>query len=305
MRTSSLLTRHASLPLKAPAKINWFLHIAGKRDDGYHNIVSLMQCINLYDTLIFEHSDTIAVESDLDIPVNDNIVYKVMSLLKKHTSYSKGAKILLKKNIPVSAGLGGGSSDAAYTLTGLNTLWGLELRDRELNSLGAEIGSDVPFFLHGPVALVEGRGEKVKSLKINSSNVLLLVKPSFSVSTAWAYASFDKLRKHDKPVESSGEINAQKLTKKNIDIKLFCQALKKQDFAILGTMLDNDLEKVIIERYPVVREIKYRLLETGAVISAMSGSGPTVFGVFKNKDRAKQAAKAMKPHLCWVAETLT
>ncbi len=272
--------RNNSLTLRVPAKINWFLKVTGKRDDGYHNIISLMQCISLYDDLILEHADTLQVVSDLDIPLDDNLVYKAASLLKKHTSYRKGAKIILQKGIPIGAGLGGGSSNAAYTLSGLNMLWGLELNNEELRSIGTEIGSDVPFFLNGPSAIVEGKGEKLSPIKLDSSTVLLLVKPPISVSTAWAYASFDKL-------------NDSRLTKKTIDIKLLCQAFKKQDFASLSTMLSNDLEKVIIERYPVVGEIKNRLLERGVVISAMSGSGPTVFGVFDNKDMAEKAIEAM------------
>ncbi|MDH5767367.1 MAG: 4-(cytidine 5'-diphospho)-2-C-methyl-D-erythritol kinase [Nitrospirota bacterium] len=275
-----------ALLLSAPAKINWFLLVFGKRQDGYHNIMSLMQCIRLYDDLIFEHADTIEVESDSTIPVKDNLVYRAASLLKKYTSYKKGIKIIVKKNIPIGAGLGGGSSDAAYTLSGLNMVWGLELNNRDLSSIGAEIGSDVPFFLNSPVALVEGRGEKVSSLKIGSSVDILLVKPFFSISSAWAY-------KHVK-----------ELTKKTIDIKLFCQAVEKKDFASLGTMLNNDLEKGVVTRYPVVDRIKTSMRENGAVISAMSGSGPTVFGIFESKDRAKKAAKAMKPHWCRLVETI-
>jgi 4-diphosphocytidyl-2-C-methyl-D-erythritol kinase len=285
----------SSLSLRAPAKINWFLKVIGKRDDGYHNIISLMQCISLYDNLMFEHSDTIEVVSDSDIPLDDNLVYKAASLLKQYTSCKKGAKIVLQKDIPIGAGLGGGSSDAAYTLSGLNRLWGIRLNNRELSLIGAEIGSDVPFFLNGPFALVEGRGEKVTPFKINSSSVLLLVKPLFSVSTAWAYTSLDKLSLAGKPVETFDKFKISKLTKKTFDIKLFCQAFKnkKQDFASLTAMFNNDLEKVVIERYPVVREIKYRLLERGAVISAISGSGPTVFGVFESKETAHSVAKDM------------
>jgi 4-diphosphocytidyl-2-C-methyl-D-erythritol kinase len=285
----------SSLSLSAPAKINWFLKVIGKRDDGYHNIMSLMQCITLYDNLTFEHSDLIEVESDLDIPLDDNLVYKAASLLKQYTSCKKGAKIVLQKDIPIGAGLGGGSSDAAYTLSGLNRLWGIRLNNRELSLIGAEIGSDVPFFLNGPFALVEGRGEKVTPFKINSSIVLLLVKPLFSVSTAWAYTSLDKLSIDGKPVETFDKFKISKLTKKTFDIKLFSQAFKnkKQDFASLTAMFNNDLEKVIIKRYPVVREIKYRLLERGAVISAISGSGPTVFGVFESKETAHSVAKDM------------
>lgn len=281
--------------LKAPAKINWFLTVVSKREDGYHDIMSLMQCISLYDDLVFEHSGIIEVISDLDIPLEDNLVYKAASLLKQYTSYGGGARIILKKDIPVSAGLGGGSSDAAYTLLGLNKLWNLGLNNKELSLIGIRVGSDVPFFLNGPSAFVEGRGEKVTPLKINSSTVFLLVKPPVSVSTAWAYSYFGRL--------SNGE-----LTKKRVNIKLFYQTLKKQDLASLNTMLHNDLERVVVERYPVVGNIKDRMLEKGAVISAMSGSGPTVFGVFDSRDTAKKAAKSMKPSAyggwCRIVETL-
>lgn len=275
----------------APAKINWFLKILGKRGDGYHEIASLMQCIGLYDNLIFEHADTIEVVGNLNIQKKNNLIYKAASLLKRYTSYKNSARITLKKEIPVSAGLGGGSSDAAYTLLGLNMLWDLRLSKKDLSTIGMEIGSDVPFFLNGPFALVEGRGEKVTPFVINSSIVLLLVKPSISISTAWAYEGFDRF-------------NNSELTKKPPDIKLFCHALDKRDFVSLRTMLNNDLERAVIEKYPVIIEIKEKLLENKAVISAMSGSGPTVFGVFDNRDTAKKAVKAMQPYWCRIVETL-
>lgn len=275
----------------APAKINWFLKILGKRGDGYHEIASLMQCIGLYDNLIFEHADTIEVVGNLNIQKENNLIYKAASLLKRYTSYKKGARITLKKEIPVSAGLGGGSSDAAYTLLGLNMLWDLRLSKKDLSTIGMEIGSDVPFFLNSPFALVEGRGEKVTPFVINSSIVLLLVKPLISIPTAWAYEGFDRFE--------SGE-----LTKKPPDIKLFCHALDKRDFVSLRTMLNNDLERAVIEKYPVIIEIKEKLLENKAVISAMSGSGPTVFGVFESKEEAAVAAKGMGNNWCRVVETL-
>jgi 4-diphosphocytidyl-2-C-methyl-D-erythritol kinase len=277
--------------LRAPAKINWFLKIVGKRDDGFHNIISLMQCVNLYDSLVIEHADSIDIMTDLDIPLHDNIVYKTINILKKHAHCTKGARIQLKKKIPVGAGLGGGSSDAAYVLSGLNNFWGLQLSNAELNAIAAETGSDVPFFLNGTSALVEGRGEKVTPIKIQSSIMLLLVKPPVSVSTAWAYTSFDRF-------------HTDKLTKKPFDIKLFCQALNRKDFTSLGKMLDNDLEKVVAERYPVVSEIRQKLTRAGAVISGMSGSGSTVFGVFENKDKADAAAKTLRPNWSCVVETL-
>lgn len=293
MKNSPLATRSSSLFLNAPAKINWLLSVLGKREDVYHNISSLMQCISIYDNLTFEQADTIEVVSDLDIPPGDNLVYKAASFLKQYTSYKKGAKIALHKNIPVSAGLGGGSSDAAYTLSGLNRIWGLGLSNRELSTIGAEIGSDVPFFLNSSFAFVEGKGEKITPLKLNNpAIVLLLVKPSISVSTAWAYAYFDKL-------------NIGELTKKTVDIKLFCQAFLNRDLASLRATLNNDLEKVVIERYPVVGEIKEKLLKNGAIISLMTGSGPTVFGVFESKKAALTAAEKLGfNNWCRVAETI-
>jgi len=290
MRGSRLLPRN-TLSLTAPAKINWFLGVTGRRDDGYHNIVSLMQCISLHDTLTFDYADSVNIESDLDIPVQDNLVHKAASLLKGYTSCRRGANILLKKNVPVSAGLGGGSSDAACTLLGLNKLWGLGLDRKGLILIASEIGSDVPFFLNGPSALVEGKGEKTRRVKINSSVILLLVKPPVSVSTAWAYADFDRM-KHDK------------LTKKVFDIKLFCRALVRKDFAPLGNMLFNDLEEVVAGKYPVVTEIKLRLAEEGAFFSAMSGSGPSVFGVYDSREAAEKAAGRLEPHFCRVVETI-
>ncbi len=284
---SSIINHRPLLHLRAPAKINWFLSVLGKRDDGYHDIRSLIQCLSLYDDLHFHHANAIEVISDAYIPLENNLVYKAASLLQRYTSCRKGVIIVLRKNIPISAGLGGGSSDAAYTLLGLNMLWDLGLTKRKLCSIGLEIGSDVPFFLNGPSALVEGRGEKVISLNINSSMVLLVVKPPVSVSTAWAYK------------------NMKKLTKTPIDIKLFCQAIKKKDYSFLSSVLKNDLERVVVKRYPMVGKIKERLLEKGAFISAMSGSGPSVFGVFNSKEKALSAAREMGSHWCRVVTTVT
>jgi len=286
---SSTLAQNNSLFIRAPAKINWFLQVLQKRKDGYHDIVSLMQCVSLCDELIFDHADSIGVESNLDIPVSDNLVYKAASILKEFASYSKGARIILRKQIPVSAGLGGGSSDAAYTLSALNTLWKIGLQHKELCSIGARIGSDVPFFFHTPAALVEGRGDRVNSLKMDSPFRLLLVKPNVNVSTAWAYSAFDQL---------------PTLTKKPFVIKLFCRTLQKQDFLSLANMLPNDLEEAVMREYPAVSEIKHKLVKMGAEAAFMSGSGPTVFGVFRSREKAEKALVAMDPHWCRIVQTL-
>ena len=275
------------ISLTAPAKINWFLSVLNKREDGYHNIISPMQCVDLFDSLSFEEAEEIHLLSDLDIPVEGNLVHKAAALLKRVSSYKFGARIELKKNIPVAAGLGGGSSDAAYTLMGLNSLWGLNYDKRTLMRLAAEIGSDVPFFFAGPLALVEGRGEKVTELNAEGSMVVLLIKPDVSVSTSWAYNLFKT-----------------RLTKKAVDIKLFCQALERNNFAFLRDTVFNDLEDVVIGKYPVVGEIKRILARSGALFSLMSGSGPTVFSVFTASEEAVRASKNLQGEWCRVVRTL-
>ena len=275
------------ISLTAPAKINWFLSVLNKREDGYHNIVSPMQCVDLFDSLSFEEAEEIHLLSDLDVPVEGNLVYKAAALLKRVSSYKFGARIELKKNIPVAAGLGGGSSDAAYTLMGLNRLWGLNYDKMTLTQLAAELGSDVPFFLAGPLALVEGRGEKVTELNAEGSMVILLTKPDVSVSTSWAYNLFKT-----------------RLTKKAVDIKLFCQALERNNFAFLRDTVFNDLEDVVIGHYPVVGEIKTILARNGALFSLMSGSGPTVFSGFTASEEAARASKNLPGEWCRVVRTL-
>jgi len=273
--------------LQAPAKINWFLFIKGRRDDGYHDIVSPMQCVSLFDLLSFEDAPEIELLSDLDLPPGENLVYKAAVSLKKSASYPGGARIVLKKNIPLAAGLGGGSSDAAQTLIGLNKLWGLGLTGEKLMELGAGIGSDVPFFLGGPFSVVQGRGEIVKRLKTDSSVAMLLVKPDIGISASWAYGKY-----------------AAELTKKSVDIKLFCLALEKKDFAALRQMVSNDLEKGVVEKYRIVADIKEMLFKNGAEIASMSGSGSVVFGVFRSEEEARQASIRMGDYWYRVVRTL-
>lgn len=277
--------------LKTPAKINWFLSVLGKREDGYHEILSLMQSISLYDYLTFGYSDRIEVITDADIPLEENLVYRAAVLLKEKLSVNKGAIITLKKDIPVSAGLGGGSSDAACALSGLNRLWELGLKDEELIKFGGMLGSDVPFFFKAPIAVVRGRGEIVTGLEASSRHIIVIVKPALGISTKWAYSEMSRL--------------LPELTKRDNNIKLFCQALERQDFKSIALMMKNDLELPVIREVQVIGEIKDRLLAMGAEASLMSGSGPTVFGVFNSRGKAEDVAEAMKP--CWsrVVETIT
>jgi 4-diphosphocytidyl-2-C-methyl-D-erythritol kinase len=243
--------------------------------------------VSLFDVLSFEDAPEIELVSDLDIPKRENLVYKAALLLKQSASYEAGARIALKKNIPLEAGLGGGSSDAAQTLIGLNKLWGLDLGEKELTELGARLGSDVPFFIDGPFSVVEGRGEIVKKLTAGSSVWMLLVKPDIGVSASWAYGKY-----------------AAELTKKSVDIKLFCLALERKDFSALRQMVFNDLEKAVIEKYRIVADIKEMLLENGAEIASMSGSGSVVFGVFGSEDEARRASTRMGDYWCRVVRTL-
>lgn len=266
---------------RCPAKINWFLNILHQRGDGYHEISSLMQCITLCDTVTLEPSEGLEVITEAQIALEDNLVYKAAKLLKE-TSGRGGARITLKKDIPMAAGLGGGSSDAAYTLTGLNRLWGLGLARHELIELGKAVGSDVPFFFGEPAALISGRGEIVSPVRLNKTYTLALVKPQVNVSSAWAYAQADT--------------SPKKLTKKgnnDDNIKLFCHALETGDFASLSSAHGNDLEPVVAREYPVIEKIKHDLTEKGSVFSAMSGSGSTVFGVFESYEKAHKAIEGM------------
>lgn len=279
--------------LEAPAKINWSLSVLEKRQDGYHDILSLMQLVTLGDSLVFEHSDVLEVISDVPVPVSDNLVYKAMALLKERSGCRAGARITLRKEIPMAAGLGGGSSDAAVTLSGLNLLWNLGMEKGRLAEIGQELGSDVPFFFHGPLSVISGRGELVSPVAPGRSCVLLLVKPQIAVSTAWAYAELDRVT--DKRV----------LTKKDNNIKLFCQALEQGDFALLSSMRRNDLEPPVIRRYPEIGGIREELLKRGALFSSMSGSGPTVYGVFRNERDAMKALEHMLPNWCRVVRTVT
>lgn len=280
------------LILNAPAKINWFLNVLYKRGDGYHEIQSLMQYVTLSDSIVIEDSDDIRVVTDADIPPEENLVYKVASLLKETSKVKAGARITIRKEIPMSAGLGGGSSDAAFTLAGLNRFWNLNLSTQELVRLSARLGSDIPFFLNGPVAIVEGRGEIVSTIRLDRSYVILLVKPPIDISSAWAYKEMDC---HGQEV----------LTKEGNNIKLFCQALEIGDFSLLSSIQRNDLEPFVFKRYPVVGDIKYALMCNGAAFSSMSGSGPTVFGVFETEERAMEAIGHMLPNWCRVAKTVT
>ncbi len=261
--------------VSAPAKINWLLRVKGRRDDGYHEIESLMQCISLSDTLTFEPSDTITIETDADIPLEDNLVYKAANILQKETGTKKGASISLEKKIPVEAGLGGGSSDAAATLMGLCRLWGVEVKKEKLIEMGARLGSDVPFFIGSEAAVVTGRGECVRTVNMDKVYHLVLVKPPFGVSAGWAY----------------GNLGSFNMETRGVDALI--KALNAGEIVEASRLAVNDLEAPVIRTHPVIGKIRAALVDSGASVALMSGSGTTVFGVFENSESAEDAAQGL------------
>ena len=322
IKDSSPIPHPSSLSLNAPAKINWFLNVLGLRDDGFHEILSLMQKISLYDMLTFSPSNDLTLQSDTSIPVEQNLVYKAALLLKSTCGIDKGALITLNKNIPAGAGLGGGSSDAASTLLGLNKLWSLNLSTGDLCNIAEQLGSDVPFFLYGPIASSHGRGEKITPCKIKKTTNLLIVKPPFPVSTAWAYGEYkNRIQNAGHRIQDKGDRfknfptsqlpnfqTNEELTKKDNgadNIDYFIRLIEKEEFGNLADILTNDLESVTIKRFPVISEIKNRLKEQGAIFSIMSGSGPAVFGIFRSAEEAEKASRAFEGYWTMAVQTLT
>lgn len=279
------------MTITSPAKINWFLHVLGKRDDGFHEIISPMQKISLYDTLTFEKSDGVAVTDDRAIP--DNIIYKAVDVLcERRPLENRGVRITLKKTIPLSAGLGGGSSNAAATLTALNRLWNLGLTEEELVETAAGIGSDVPFFVNGDFALARGRGELLSPRGIEQSYDVLLINPGIEISSGWAYKNVERYVEIDNPDRIAEE---------------FIDALDKRDFGLIHEHMFNSLESPVCKRYPVIKELKEDLRRHGARAALMSGSGSTVFGVFDDRPGALAAQERFTGKRLWtgVVRTLT
>ncbi|MFO0752168.1 MAG: 4-(cytidine 5'-diphospho)-2-C-methyl-D-erythritol kinase [Thermodesulfovibrionales bacterium] len=291
------------LTVTAPAKINWSLYVLGRREDGYHTILSLMQRIGLYDTLTFEASSRLELHAAMDLPPERNLVFRAAAMLREHTGTKAGARITLKKEIPAGAGLGGGSSDAASALLGLNTLWGLGLSRSELKELGGRLGSDVPFFLEeAPLAVAEGRGEVLSPLSLAASYSVLVVHPAFSVSTAWAYGALDAA------LRSGSSGTPRELTKADNsmnNIKFIYEALAAGFLHRLSSLVHNDFEEVVSGEHPVIGAIKARMREQGAVVALMSGSGSAVFGLFEDSEQALSVSRSFAPFFSRVAETLS
>jgi len=264
------------ISIQAYAKINLTLDVLNKRADGYHDVKMIMQAVNLADDITFKKnaSGVVTCRSNLPyLPQNDkNLCIKAAELLRSKYGIKDGVDITLQKNIPVAAGLAGGSSNAAATLRALCQLWELTIPADELSNSGKSIGADVPYCLLGGTALAEGIGEKLTVLPPLPDCAIILCKPGFSVSTAKIYGALDMQKISEHP-DTQGALDA----------------LAKGDLRGVLCRLYNVLEKVTIPFFPMIREIKNELLEYGAIASLMSGSGPTVFGVFEKTADAENA----------------
>lgn len=270
------------MKIKAPAKINLTLDILGKLPNDYHELTTVYQAVSLYDELEFEESEVgdIKITSNSDqIPLDENnIVYKAVELIRQKHDIGKGLSINIEKNIPVAAGLAGGSTDAAATLKALNEIWELKLSDEILREYAAELGMDVSFLINGGTALGVRQGEKVRPINNNLSLNIVIVTPDISVSTKEAYGNLD--------LSQVGQDSEQ--TKRVI------AALADGDLTEVVDNLHNDFEKSIIPQYLVIGEVKEKMLGLGALGSLMSGSGPSVFGVWESEKEARRASDSLR-----------
>ncbi|WP_419742240.1 4-(cytidine 5'-diphospho)-2-C-methyl-D-erythritol kinase [Paraclostridium dentum] len=271
-----------SIDLKSRAKVNLSIDVLGKREDGYHLVEMIMQTIDLYDKLKIteiEENSILIKSNSLDIPLNeDNIMYKAVNLLKNQFNIEKGIEISIEKNIPVAAGMAGGSSNAAAVLVGLNKLWNLGLSENELKDIGLKLGADVPFCITGGSALAEGIGEKLTNIKGLPEDLNILVcKPNIFVSTKEVYQS----------------LNMDKV-KRRPQNKELIDALQKEDVKFISENMVNVLEEVTSLKYSEIGQIEDIMIKNKALGSMMSGSGPTVFGLFDNKDCAIKAKEDLQ-----------
>ena len=261
------------ISLKAPAKVNLFLEILGKRDDGFHEIETIMQEIDLADSLQFEETqEGVTLEcNNKNIPANqDNLVCKAANLILEECGIKKGVLINLEKNIPVGAGLGGGSSDAATTLKALNSLWKVGLNNEELMEFAAKLGSDIPFFINGKTALCRGRGELITPVEVRSRMDYIILFPRVHISTETIYKNL----KID-------------LTKKRKDVSFFLDALKYSEVASISKLLFNRLEEIIFATYPDLLQVKSTLESFDFCGLSISGSGSAFFGLCNDRHQAE------------------
>ena len=261
--------------IKAYAKINLGLDVVGRLENGYHEVKMVMQTVGIYDVLDFQRTaGGIVITTDSgELPTNeDNLIYKAAKLMIEKYHITEGVKIHLEKHIPIAAGMAGGSTDAAATLKGMNRLFDLGCTLKDLMELGVNIGADVPYCVMGGTALAEGIGEKLTPLAPAPDCYVLVAKPDINVSTKYVYEHLDaqEIRKHP-------------------DIDGMVEAIAEESLQGILDRMENVLETVTVSAYPIIQKIKDRMKELGAINSLMSGSGPTVFGIFVEKDMARRA----------------
>ncbi|MDE7253950.1 MAG: 4-(cytidine 5'-diphospho)-2-C-methyl-D-erythritol kinase [Acetatifactor sp.] len=261
---------------KAYAKINLGLDVLGTLPNGYHEVRMVMQTVDIWDELTFEKTASgIAISTDSEeLPTNgDNLIYKAAGLMMEELGIKGGVKIDLRKNIPIAAGMAGGSADAAAAMRGICELYGLQVEDQRLMELGVRIGADVPYCIMGGTALAEGIGERLTKLPSPPDCWLVVAKPDINVSTKYVYEHLDAVGDFPHP-----------------DIDGMITALKEGSLGGIVKRLGNVLEQVTVEAYPIVNDIKNGLRANGALGTLMSGSGPTVFGIFQDREQADTAA---------------
>lgn len=265
------------LHLNAYAKVNLALNVLDKREDGYHEVETVLHTIVLHDLITLrETGEDLRVTTDGEaLPSGAaNLVYRAAALLREEYDVKRPVEIEVQKRIPVAAGLGGGSADAAMTLMGLAQMWKLRLDGRELHALAVRLGSDVPFFLGGGAAVARGRGERVQPLPALPTTWVILARPRVPVLTEWAY-------KHLQPTGIT----------RRPDVPRLVDAVRRQDVTAVGRLLVNVFEEFIAGRHPVVAELKARILRGEAYGAAMTGTGPTVFGLMANEAAARRVAE--------------
>jgi len=263
------------LSFRAYAKINLGLQVLEKRPDGYHDIATIFHRVELSDEITLTQSDEIVVESSsVDAPSDQrNICYKAVDLLRQRIEIDKGANISIQKNIPVGAGLGGGSSDAASVLLHLPAFWGMNVSPGVLKSVAQELGSDVSYFMQPGSALGRSRGEELEYFELDVPFSILLCNPLIHVSTAWAY---QHVRPRSKPVNLK---------------EIVLEGMKERTKLL---ELENDIEEGVFAEYPEIKTVKEMLIDGGAIFSLMSGSGSTVYGLFDEPSKMEGAASMLK-----------
>ena len=268
------------MKIKAYGKVNISLDVVGKREDGYHLLSMIMQNIDLYDEIEVEKQECgIILECNKSyVPVdNRNLAYKAAEIFKERYDIVDGVKINIEKNIPVSAGLAGGSTDAAAVLKVMNKLFNVNATEEELMELGLKLGADIPYCIHGGTALCEGIGEIITPIKPFRDKIVVLVKPAFGVSTKEVYKNFnlEKVKQHPKTAE-------------------IINAIENDDLNFVASNMKNLLENVTLRKHKILIKIKEEMNACGAINSMMSGSGPTVFAFFDDMLKAQRCYEKMK-----------